>query len=133
MNNLITKGFKLAGILNISGVLMFSRFFTNRAIYDTDPNAMSKFGLLMIIVWGLAFIASSKKHKDLKWLVGVFAIEKLVYSIYWTFWILKNDLIPIYQQDLMAGFFYTVYGLNDWLFFLFFTFVFFKPIIKTKS
>ncbi len=87
----------------------------------------------MIIVWGLAFIASSKKYKDLKWLVGVFAIEKLVYSIYWTFWILKNDLIPIYEQDLMAGFFYTIYGLNDWLFFLFFTYVFFKPIIKTKS
>ena len=121
---LITKGMYLSGISNISGVLIFSRFFSNKVINETDPDVMSNFGLLMIGVWGLAFIAIAPKWEKLKWLIGVFAIEKFIYGFTWTKWLLNNDLSSVYEQDTMAGIFYTIYGPNDWFFFLFYLVVF---------
>mgnify|MGYP001032208927 CR=1 FL=1 len=53
--NLIGNGFIAAGLMNIGGVLFFSRVFTNEAINQADPVVMSNFGLLMIVVWGLAY------------------------------------------------------------------------------
>jgi hypothetical protein len=120
---LITRGFILAGLMNMS-VLMFSRVFTNEAITQADPIVMSNFGLLMIVVWGLAYISVAKAYDKVKWLVAVFAIEKLIYAVIWTFWHASNDVSSVFEQDVMAGVFYTIYGLNDYLFMLFFSFVF---------
>ena len=79
----ITKGFVLSGIMNIGGVLIFSRFFTNDAITAADPVVISNFGLLMIVVWGLVFLSVSQKYEELNWLVGVFVIEKFLYGLNW--------------------------------------------------
>ncbi len=49
--NLIRNGLIAAGVMNIGGVLLFSRAFTNSEINNADPVVMSNFGLLMIIVW----------------------------------------------------------------------------------
>ena len=122
----ISKGFIAAGLANITAVPIFSKLFTNQVINDTQPEVMSNFGLLMIMVWGLAYIAVNKKHKTLKWLVGIFALEKIIYAFIWLNWLLKNDLSIVYKQDTLAGVFYTIYGVNDFIFFLFFTYVFFK-------
>ena len=59
-NELLTKGFIVAGLMNIFGVLIFSRIFTNAVIPEFDNYAMSNFGLLMIVLWGFVFIAVSK-------------------------------------------------------------------------
>lgn len=64
------------------GVLIFSRFFTNETIPEFDPKVMSSFGLLMIVIWGLAYLAVAKSYKKVKWLVTVFVIEKLTYSTF---------------------------------------------------
>jgi hypothetical protein len=29
---------------------------------------------------------------------------------------LSNNLADVYAQDLMAGVFYSIYGINDWVF-----------------
>ena len=47
------NGFIAAGLVNIGGVLVFSRIFNNSAINTAGPVVMSNFGLLMIAVWGL--------------------------------------------------------------------------------
>jgi len=49
----ITKGFIIAGLMNAT-VLIFSKLFTNSTIPEFDPQVMSNFGLLMILIWGLA-------------------------------------------------------------------------------
>ena len=67
---------------------------------------------------------------QLKWLVGVFAIEKLIYGITWTQWMLQNSVLNVFKKDTLAGSFYAIYGVNDWVFFLFFTFVFIR-LVKT--
>ncbi|GAK84959.1 hypothetical protein JCM19238_2539 [Vibrio ponticus] len=51
-------------------------------------------------------------------------MEKLVYVVTWLLWILHNNLSDVYQLDLFAGLFYSIYGLNDLVFMLFFSWVF---------
>ena len=128
----ISKGFVLAGLMNIIGVLTNSRFFTNAVIPAFDAEVMSNFGLLMIVVWGLAYISVAKDFEGVKWLVGVFAIEKFIYGFVWTKWILNNDLSGVFAKDKFAGIFYAIYGVNDWVFFLFFLLVFIR-LISSKN
>lgn len=131
-NSTITKGFILAGLINLTGVLVSSRFFSSTVIPEFDSAVMSNFGLLMIIVWGIAYIAVAKNFHQVKWLVGVFAIEKFIYGCVWINWLLKNNIADVFQKDKMAGMFYATYGVNDWIFFAFFLFVFVR-LVSAKS
>lgn len=124
-HKLISNGFILAALMNFS-VILFSRGFTNVAINQADPVVMSNFGLLMIIIWGLAYLSVSSSYASVKWLVAIFAVEKLIYGVVWLNWLVENDLGHVYANDVFAGIFYTIYGLNDFLFMAFFTWVFFK-------
>lgn len=124
-NKLISKGFILAGIMNCS-VLLFSRGFTNKTINTYDPDVMSNFGMVMILIWGLAYISVAYKFQNVKWLVLIFAIEKLIYGCVWLQWITTNDVSKVYDEDKMAGIFYSIYGINDWLFCVFFLYVFIR-------
>lgn len=117
--------------MNIFGVLIFSRLFNNPVILEFDSQTLSNFGLLMIVIWGFAYISVSKSFYEVKWLIGIFAIEKLVYAIIWTNWQMNNNLSDVFEKDKMAGIFYSVYGLNDWIFFFFFLFVFVR-LNRTK-
>ncbi len=121
---LISKGFIAAGLMNIGGVLTFSRFFSNTVIQEFDSEALSNFGLLMIVIWGLAYISVNKIYENVKWLVGVFAVEKLIYAVYWTNWIVNNNISDVFEKDKMAGIFFAIYGINDWIFFIFFLIIF---------
>ena len=119
--------------MNISGVLISSRLFTNTTLAEFDPIVMSNFGLLMIMIWGLAYISVAYDFEKVKWLLLVFAIEKFIYGFVWIKWILNNNLSDVFAQDQQAGLFFSVYGINDWLFFIFFTFVFIKVLRSSKS
>ena len=121
---LIKTGFIAAGLMNIGGVLLFSRVFTNAAINNADPVVMSNFGLLMIAVWGLAYWGAAFIKSNIKWLAGAFTLEKLVYVVVWIMWLSKNSLPELYAKDGFAGAFFSIYGLNDFVFMLFFAWVF---------
>lgn len=127
----ISKGFIIAGLMNMS-VLAFSRLFTNPVIAEYDPVVMSNFGLLMIVVWGLAYMSVAKNYKHVKWLVAVFAIEKFIYGFCWILWMLSNNVSTVFAKDKMAGAFYATYGVNDWVFCIFFLLVFIK-LFKAKD
>lgn len=121
----IRRAFIISGLMNLM-VLIFSRFFTNSTIPEFDPVVMSNFGLLMIALWGLAYISVSTNYDKVKWLILLFAIEKSVYGYVWIKWMLDNNVSEVYDQDIMAGIFYSIYGINDWIFFAFFLFVFYR-------
>lgn len=121
----ISKGFIIAGLMN-SSVLLFSRLFTNATIPEFDPAVMSNFGLLMIFIWGLAYISVAENFKNVKRLIGIFAVEKFIYGYVWINWLINNDISAVFEKDLMAGAFYAIYGVNDWFFFIFFSFVFIR-------
>jgi hypothetical protein len=121
---LIRNGLVAAGLMNIMGVLFFSRALTNTVIYEADPVVMSKFGLIMIMIWGLAYIGAATITSSTKWLVAAFAVEKLVYVVVWINWLLANSLAQLYSKDTFAGIFFTIYGANDLLFLIFFVWAF---------
>lgn len=127
--NIIRKGFILAAFMNFS-VLVFSRGFTNKTINELDPVVMSNFGLLMIVMWGLAYLACANIESNIKWIAGVFAIEKLIYGIVWIKWLSTHNLGSVYNTDLFAGIFYSIYGVNDLTFMIFFTWVFYSKLKK---
>lgn len=122
----VKAGFIAAAIANFSGVLLFSKGLTNTVLMETDPVVMSSFGLVMIMVWGLAYLAAAFTQANLKWFAAAFAIEKLVYVVCWVTWITSHSLSDVYQQDLFAGIFYSIYGVNDAIFMLFFVWVYLK-------
>lgn len=123
--SLIRNGFIAAGLMNIGGVLLFSRAFTNIAINRADPVVMSNFGLLMIVVWGLAYLGAATITSNIKWLAGAFALEKLVYVVVWVRWLSENSLAQLYSEDLFAGAFFSIYGANDIIFMSFFASILF--------
>tara|TARA_R110000787_G_scaffold149726_3_gene263695 strand:- start:144 stop:545 length:402 start_codon:yes stop_codon:yes gene_type:complete len=129
---LIKYGFTVAALMNFS-VIIFSRGFTNVAINDADPVVMSNFGLLMIVIWGLAYLAVAGVTANIKWLVATFALEKLIYAVIWLIWLSKNSLAEVYSTDIFAGIFYSIYGVNDLLFMLFFSYVFFTDNENVNS
>ncbi len=130
---LITNGFIAAGVANIGATLLLSKGLTNDVMTAVAPKVMSTFGLVMIMTWGLAYIAVAKSYAAVKWLVLTFAVEKLIYGVVWTKWILNNEVGPIFEMDTMAGIFYSIYGLNDWIFCVFFTVVFIQLMKKHNA
>jgi hypothetical protein len=94
---LLKNGLIAAAIMNIGGVLIFSRAFTNVVINNTDPVVMSNFGLLMILIWGLAYLGAACINAKIKWLIGSFAVEKLCYVVVWFMWQSKNNLDQLFQ------------------------------------
>ena len=123
---LVRNGFIVAGVMNIAGVLLFSRLLTNTVINEADPVVMSNFGLVMIAVWGLAYLGAASISASVKWLAAAFAFEKLVYVLVWVMWHSKNSVSALFTTDLFAGVFYSIYGLNDFLFMMFFAWVFYS-------
>jgi hypothetical protein len=138
--DIIRLGLIAAGLVNIGGVLFFSTLFTNTSLNAADPVLMGNVGLLLIMLWGLVYIASAAifnggslkctgqvdmpNSVNIKWLAAIFVCEKLVYVASWLIWLGNNSLAALYQQDILAGIFYTIYGPNDALFMLFFAWVF---------
>lgn len=116
----LRNGLLAAAAMNIGGVLLFSKFFNNEAVNEADPVVMSNFGLIMIVVWGLAYAGAAAIRSNISWLLLAFAVEKLVYGIVWIKWLSENSLSALYGKDLLAGSFYSIYGANDLAFMLFF-------------
>ena len=125
-DKMIQRGFIIAGLSNILGVLICSKAFTNDVMLATQLDVMGYFGLISIILWGVAYISVSKSYNQARWLVGAFVIEKLAYVIAWLAFITSHSLSSIYEMDVLAGVFYTIYGTNDFIFMLFFGYVFLK-------
>jgi hypothetical protein len=80
----------------------------------------------------LAYISVAKTFSAVKWLVAVFAVEKFIYGFIWTAWMINNNIKDVFAKDVMAGLYFSFYGVNDWMFFLFFTMVFIYLIRQEK-
>ncbi len=121
----IKLGFYIAGAANILGILTITQGFSSDTIAIADPAAFSTFGCLMILVWGLAYIATASFSDQAIALPLVFAVEKLAYTFNWVVWMSNHadSVATIQQQDLLGGLFMGGYGINDALFGFFFAYV----------
>ena len=126
--NIIRYGMILCGLVNIVAILFFSMFFTNPSISKFQPEVMSNFGLFMIIVWGLVFIAPASKIEFVPNILLAFAFEKLTYTSIWLLW-WKDNFATFdfsFQQDILSSGFQVLYGMNDFIWFIFFLWAYLK-------
>ena len=128
----ITKGFWLAGGVNVLGILLFSKFFTNSLMTSLDPTIFSVPGWCAIVLWGLAYLSVAKAYQAVPYLVLVFFVEKMMYGVAWMIWMSKNagTLPSLFSESPLTATFFAVYGANDMLFGLFFLWVGVKTLRK---
>lgn len=121
-NTLIQRGFLLAGLVNLAGILLVTQGMTSTTIMLADPAVFSGFGVVMIMLWGLAYIGTAGVAHRVVLLPLAFAVEKAAYTLNWFFWLngQSQQLPMILEQDWLAGVFLGSYGINDGLFGLFF-------------
>ncbi len=89
-NSIITKGFWLAGAFNVIGVLVFSKIFTNDLLSSLDPVVFSWLGLVAIMLWGFAYCSVARSYQFVPYLLLVFFVEKMIYTMTWVKWLTKN-------------------------------------------
>jgi hypothetical protein len=132
---LITKGFIIAGCVNFFGTLLVSRGFTNRLLTSLDPVVFSHFGLIAIMLWGMAFVAVSKSYQLVPYVVMVFMVEKFVYAIAWILWITRSghQLPGLLSSAPSTGAFFVTYGVVDFLFGLFFAWVAWSTLRERRA
>ncbi len=116
------------GLINISSILLFSLFFTNPHLIENQPEVINNFGLVMIMIWGFAYIAAAQKIEGNRQILLAFASEKLAYVVVWAIWWQQNidQLTTIVQKDFLSAAFQVIYGLNDFIWFIFFVWAYFK-------
>ncbi|MBI3272723.1 MAG: hypothetical protein HYZ53_27295 [Planctomycetes bacterium] len=118
----VRLGFVAAAAFNLGGILLFTRAFTNRAIFETDPAMFSRPACLLVMVWGLAYAAQSRSWRAAPALSAVFALEKFIYAAWWGAWLWNHggELAVLAERDRLAGMFYGSYGAGDAVFGVFF-------------
>lgn len=126
----VSLGFQAAGLVNVAGVLLFSRGFTNAALTAHSPVVFSRFGLVCIMLWGLAYLAVARRYDQVPLLVAVFAVEKVVYAVTWVSWMSRfgSELPRLFSESTLTAVFYAIYGPNDLLFGIFFAAVAFETL-----
>lgn len=117
----MSLGFLAAGIINIGGTLLFTRGFSSNGIGEQYPEVFAPFGMIGVMLWGLAYLAVCRSAHRAPTILLVFAIEKLVYTVTWFYWLSRNDLSRLWDGDSLVALFYTIYGPNDAFFCAFFT------------
>lgn len=122
MKQYLTFGFVFAGLVNIFATLGFSLGFQNELLNSYHPQVFSNFGLGMMIVWGMAYISVSTEHPRASRLIFIFFIEKMIYvgtALYFWF-VMKPDIMVMWNESIATTIFMVVYGINDLLFALMF-------------
>ncbi len=109
----------------MAGILLFSLCFTNTALIARSPVVFSRFGLLGIVLWGLAYLAVAGTYPQVPLLVAVFALEKLVYVVTWVDWMARfgSEWPRLWSESPLSAVFFAIYGPTDLLFGVFFAWV----------
>ena len=128
MSPWIKTGFQLAAAVNVAGILLFSEGLSNAYLAELSPQVFSTFGQGAVILWGLAYLAAAGCYRQAPWIVAVFCLEKLVYAGTWVAWMAEHgsELGAVFGKSPLTGAFFAIYGPNDFLFAVFFGWVFLK-------
>ncbi len=132
---MIPFGFRIAGAANIVGVLVFSLAFTNERLIELSPAVLSRFGLISIMLWGLAYFSVASSYRAVPGLCGVFALETFIYVGSWLVWIQAHgqSLLHLFTESPLTATFYTFYGPNDFLFGVFFAYVAMRDLRASRK
>jgi hypothetical protein len=124
----ITIGFLAAAAMNVLGVLIFSKGLTGNSLGEWSPDVFGRFGLIGVMLWGLAYASVATRADRVPQVCLVFAIEKAIYTVTWVLWWSQHSAQwpAIWSADPLTAAFYVIYGMNDLAFGLFFAWVAWK-------
>ena len=123
--NKTTLGFQIAALYNFF-IILFSKGFSNDlGVVDM---LFSSGGCIGILLWGAAYFSIAKRYQRTPSISLVFCLEKAFYGFHWLFWIIANhSTIPTtFSQDPLTGIFFSIYGIGDLIFMIFFGWVAWK-------
>ena len=103
--------FLTAMIYNLS-LLIFNRFFTSNRLAEVYPEVFSKFGQLIIILFGFIFYFSYISHKS-KELFILLAIEKFIYFLTGLYWIIYRSHLLKLKDYPLEWLFMRIYWIGD--------------------
>ncbi|CAN5560780.1 hypothetical protein BH11PLA2_BH11PLA2_04450 [soil metagenome] len=128
MDRYITPLFLFAGFMNVGGVMLFSHALTSNALGEQYPEVMGKFGLVVVMLWGLAYWSVARTPAKVPALLLVFTVEKAVYVASWVHWMFHhgNMLDALWASDPQTAIFFVIYGPNDFVFGLVFAWFWWK-------
>ena len=132
--SIINNVFLFAGAFNVFGVLVFSKFFTNLLLSSLDPAVFSWLGLVAVMLWGFAYCSVARSYPFVPYLLLVFFVEKMIYTLTWVRWLIKNGhtLPSLFSESPLTATFYSIYGAGDFAFGLFFLWVALKSLQKRE-
>ena len=101
-------------------IIPFSKVFSSN-LGSVDP-LFSPSGCFLILLWGVAYASVCKVYRQVPILSAVFAVEKLFYGLRWIVWMNDNygALMDITRDDALTGLFFSIYGIGDLAFAVFF-------------
>jgi len=105
----------LIGVVNLTLLGFLTPFLNGDLLAAQDPLFFSWSGVVIIALWGLAYIAVAPVWDKVPWLLLVFAAEKMLFDLRWVHWIIHHGerLPALFEQDLMVALFYSAYGVWD--------------------
>jgi len=118
----VSLGFVLAAVYNLC-IIVFSKGFGGD-LGEVDP-LFGAGGCVGVLLWGLAYLALSRSYSTAPAVALVFAFEKLFYGSHWLLWLRDHsgDLGTLNDGDYLSNAFYSIYGLGDLVFMVFFGWV----------
>ncbi|MDX1604853.1 MAG: hypothetical protein R3202_01600 [Candidatus Competibacterales bacterium] len=114
--------------MNLSLLGFLTPMLDGELLAAQDPLFFSWSGVLIIALWGLAYMAAAPHWQRLPALMLVFALEKLVFDIRWIVWMgeHRQTLPALFEENVMVALFYSGSGIWEGACALFFLFLFLR-------
>jgi len=134
----------LSAFVNVFGMLVATRGYTTaHLLEEQQPSVFSFPSVLLVQLWGLAFLATASRFEHNAIMCATFVAEKVrpqwrlpvlvwfrptclcvlsypqvLYTLCWLSYMSREetDLAALWRRDWLTGLFFTVYGINDFFF-----------------
>ena len=103
------------GLVNLTLLGFLTPMLDGALLAQQDPLFFSWPGVIVIALWGLAYMASAAQWQLMPGMMAVFAVEKFFFAGRWGWWMSANsgDLGNLMTLDPMVGLFFSGYGIWD--------------------
>lgn len=110
-----TRLIQIFGLVNLTLLGFLSPLLNGALLAAQDPLFFSWSGVIIIALWGLAYIAVAPHWKVMGVMLIVFALEKAFFAWRWADWMSVNAdrLGDLFRLDPAVALFYSGYGLWD--------------------
>lgn len=110
-----TRLIQIIGFANLTLLGFLSPLMNGELLAAQDPLFFSWPGVIVIALWGLAYIAVAPHWRTMGVILIVFALEKAFFAWRWADWMMANSskLGDLFALDPGVALFFSGYGIWD--------------------